>query len=472
MEHRGGFVWLPVVAFSVAVSAGLAAPAAAQGHEVAAALLEKAGAAVDGEGARLQEIFEDIHRNPELAFLETRTAGIVAKELRALGYEVKTGIGRTGVVGILRNGTGTVVMYRADMDANAVEETTGLPYASRARARLASGVEVPVAHLCGHDAHVAWLLGVAKAMTTLRAHWTGTLVLVAQPAEETIQGARAMVRDGLYTTHGVPKPDYLIGLHSAPFPTGTVTFKPGDLNAGTDQLDVTFRGVGGHGSSPHLAKDPVLMAATAVVQYQSIVSRAIDPLHAAVLTVGSIQAGADNNVIPAQALVKINLRWYDAADRTLMLEGIDRINRSLALANGLPADLEPTTLMKGGSVVLSNDEGMARAAAPALRSLLGEKAVVTDLPRLMVSEDFHHLVLDNEAHRYLYMYVGTAQPAHVRQARAEGRLVPYLNHNPDYQVDPAAIPIGAKVGTVTVLELLARSRAAPVKTPRPPDLDG
>jgi len=348
-------------------------------------------------------------------------------------------------------------MFRADMDANGVEEETGLPYASKVRVKLPSGVEVPVAHLCGHDAHVTWLLGVGKVMADLKAEWKGTVVLVAQPAEEPILGAAAMVRDGLYTRHGVPKPDYLVGLHTSPIPTGTVAFKSGDVNAGTDQLDVTFRGIGGHGSSPHLTKDPVLMAAAAVVQYQFIVSRAIDPLHAAVITVGSIQAGSDNNVIPSSALVKINLRWYDEADRKLMLDGIESINQSIASAYGLPAALKPITVMKGGSKVLSNDAEMANTVLPVLQSLLGKKAVIVDVPKVMGSEDFHHLVIDNEKPRYLYMYVGSAKPEHFKRAQAEGKLLPYSNHNPDYQVDLDAIPLGAKVGTVAVLEFLAQS---------------
>lgn len=420
------------------------------------ALTARVNAGIDADSGRLLGIFKDIHQNPELGFMETRTAAIVAKELKALGFEVKTGIGKTGVVGILRNGSGPTVMYRADMDANAVEEATGLPYASKVRVKREDGAEVPVAHLCGHDAHVTWMLGMAKAMVAAKADWHGTLVLVGQPAEELIQGAAAMVRDGLYTKHGVPQPDYLIGLHTTPMPTGMVFFKPGDLNAGTDQLDVTFHGIGGHGSSPHLARDPVLMGAAAIVQYQFIVSRGVDPLHAAVITVGSIQAGADNNVIPASALLKINLRWYDEADRKLMLDGIERINQSISSAYGLPANLKPTTVMKGGSKVLSNDAEMAKAAQPVLRSLLGEKAVIADGPKLMGSEDFHHLVIDNEKHRYLYMYVGSAKPEDVKKAQAEGKLVPYSNHNPDYKVDLDAIPVGAKVATAMVMEFLAK----------------
>lgn len=415
--------------------------------------------AIDADAPRLITIFEDIHQNPELGFMEERTAAIVATELNALGFEVQTGIGRTGVVGLLRNGPGPTVMFRGDMDCNAVKEATGLPYASTKVVRRATNgheEEVPVAHTCGHDAHVAWLLGVARAMADERHEWSGTLVLVGQPAEELGEGAAAMVRDGLYE-RGIPRPDYLIGLHTAPVPTGVVACLPGDINAGTDQLDVTFHGIGGHGSSPHLAKDPVLMACAAVVQYQFIISRAIDPQRAAVLTVGSVQAGTDNNVIPSSALVKINLRWYDEQDRATMLAGIERINRSIAAAYGLPEALAPTTVMKGGAKVLSNDAGMAAAVQPALRELLGDTAVLTDPSlKVMGSEDFHHLVLDNKPHRYLYMYVGTAKPEHVRRARAEGRIFPYANHNPDYQVDEDAIPLGVKIGVAAVRVFMPR----------------
>lgn len=443
--------WIRAVVLALASAGASAGQAAAQA--VPQGLMDRVAAIVDADVGRLQDAFRDIHQHPELGFMEVRTAGIIADELRALGFEVQTEIGQTGVVGILRNGTGPVVMYRADMDANAVEEATGLPYESTVRVTRPDGVEVPVAHLCGHDAHVVWMLGVAKAMVELRDEWSGTLVLVGQPAEEPIMGAKAMVADGLYTDRGVPVPDYLVALHTSPIPTGTVTVTSGELNAGTDQLDVTFHGIGGHGSSPHLTKDPVVMATAAVMQYQAIVSRGVNPLNAAVITVGSIQAGQDNNVIPASALLKINLRWYDPADRELMLAGIDRINASIASAYALPDSLFPTTTMKGGSVVLSNDAGMATAVQPALRSLLGAQAVLTDFPKLMGSEDAHHLVLDNPTHRVLYMYVGTADPDDVARAQSEGRAVPYSNHNPDYRVDLDAIPVGAKIGTLSALTL-------------------
>lgn len=425
----------------------------------AGALLARLHATIEADGDRLKEIFKDLHANPELGFMEVRTAGIVAKELKALGCDVKTNIGVTGVVGILRNGDGPVVMYRADMDCNAVREVTGLPWASTKTAvrKGAAGQdeEVPVMHACGHDAHTTWMLGVAKAFAAHQADWKGTLVFVAQPAEEPGTGAVAMVRDGMYAK-GVPVPDYLVGLHTGPLPTGVVVNMPGKIMAGMDQIDVTFHGVGGHGSSPHLAKDPVLMACAAVVQYQFIVSRAINPLNAAVLTVGSIQAGTDNNVIPASALLKINLRWFEESDRQLMIDGITRINKSIAAAYNLPENLQPELLMKGGAKVLDNDPEMAASALTTLRSFLGERGVLTKLPPAMGSEDFHHLVLENKKFRYLYQFVGTAKPEHFAKAQAEGKQVPYSNHNPDYQVDINAIPLGAKIGAASVATFIGR----------------
>jgi hippurate hydrolase len=230
--------------------------------------------------------------------METRTAAIVAKELKALGFTVTTGIGGTGVVSVLRNGDGPTVMYRADMDANAIEEATGLPYASKVRVKRQDGSEVSVGHMCGHDGHVTWMLGMAKALTGMKSSWQGTIVLIGQPAEEPITGAKAMLDDGPWTKHNLPKPDYFLGMHTAPVPVGVVMISDGAKMAGTDQLDVLFRGIGGHGSTPQLTKDPVLMAAYAVTQYQAIVTRVIDPQQTGVLTVGAIQAGVDNNVIP------------------------------------------------------------------------------------------------------------------------------------------------------------------------------
>lgn len=407
---------------------------------------------VAADSAHLVNVFKDIHANPELGFMEVRTAGIVAKELRTLGYEVRTGIGVTGVVGILRNGAGPVVMYRADMDCNAVEETTGLPYASTKRMKRADGVEVPVAHACGHDAHTTWLLGIARAMVALKAEWRGTLVLVAQPAEEPGGGAEAMAAQ-MYD-QGVPVPDMLLGMHTAPVPIGYYVNAPGDRMAGADQLNVTFRGIGGHGSQPHLTKDPVVMAAMAIIQYQTLISRSMDPQRPAVLTVGAVQAGVDNNVIPASATLKLNLRWFTEQDRRVMLDGIARINEGIAVSNGLPKELYPTMDLGGQYVVpLHNDSALVRRIEPMLTAFNGPGHNVA-VPPVMGSEDFQHLVRKHPEVPYAYLLVGTANAADCQRAQAEGKPFPYTNHNGDYKVDLAAIPYYTRMGTALLLDLL------------------
>jgi hippurate hydrolase len=420
---------------------------------VSAELSASAQAIIDEDNARVTGIFKDIHQNPELGFMEKRTAGIVARELESLGFEVKTGIGKTGVVGVLRNGEGSTVLYRADMDANAVEEMTGLPYASEVRVKREDGGEVPVAHMCGHDAHVAWMLGVAKALVDVKAEWSGTLVMVGQPAEEQLEGAQAMIDDGLYVEHGMPTPDFMLALHTVPLPVGKVANVAGVRMAGTDQIDVTFHGVGGHGSSPQFAKDPVLMAAMAVVQYQAIISRIIDPQKAAVLTVGSIQAGTDNNVIPSTALVKINLRWFSETVREQMINGIRAISESIARAYGLPDDMMPTMVMKGTSTPLVNDATLVKRLQHPLEQLVGEEQVVTDFPTTTGSEDAHLLLGAQQDVPLAYLVVGVAAPEAFAKA---GNKPPYYNHSSDYKVELDAIPFGTKVGTIAALELLAK----------------
>jgi hippurate hydrolase len=409
---------------------------------------------VESDKTHLLTTFKQIHKNPELGFMETETSKIVADELKKFGYEVVTGIGKTGVAGVLKNGKGPVVMYRADMDANAVKETTGLPYASTKVVKRGDGESVPVMHACGHDAHTTWLLGIAKTMKENKDKWQGTLILIAQPAEELIEGARAMTDDPKFKK--LPVPDTLITMHTAPLPTGTMILAKGERMAGTDQIDVTFHGVGGHGSTPHLAIDPVLMAASAIVQYQFIVSRAIDAQKAAVLTVGSVQAGTDNNVIPSSALLKINLRWFDEKDRKLMIDAIKRINDSIAMAYGLPKEKYPTMKQKGWSYPVINDDALVEKVRPAAVRVLGEKMVFDKAPRTMGSEDFHHLVIKNKKSKYLHILLGTAKPKHFKQAQKEGKMVPYSNHNPDFQVDLDAIPLGAKVGSEILLELMKK----------------
>jgi hippurate hydrolase len=444
--------WLVAAAFIV--TCAVSAPT--QGREAGITeQMDRVAGLIDADAARLEKLFKDLHQHPELGFMETRTAGILAKELKALGFQVQTGIGKTGVVGVLKNGEGPTVMYRADMDANAVEEATGLPYASKVRVRREDGSESPVAHMCGHDVHVTWMIGMAKAMVALKDQWQGTLVLVGQPAEEMILGAQAMVNDGLWTDRSLPKPDYFIAMHTAAGPVGVVVSSGGPKMAGTDQIDILFRGVGGHGSMPHLTKDPVLMAAYAVTQYQSIVSHLIDPQATAVLAVGSIQAGADNNVIPSTALVKANLRWYDPKVREQMIAGLRDISNGIARTYGVPEDELPVITMKGGSTPLVNDDALAARLAVPLKALLGDANVVTDLPPATGSEDAHLLLGSFKDVPFNYLVVGVADPVVFAAARKAGKEIPYSLHNPDFMVDLKSIPVGTKVATISMLELLA-----------------
>jgi len=405
------------------------------------------------DSARLVNIFKGIHQYPELAFTEARTSEIVAKDLTALGYNVMTGIGKTGVVGILKNGEGPIVVYRADMDCNAVKETTGLPYASTKMVER-DGVEVPVMHACGHDAHTTWMLGIAKIMVALKDQWKGTLVMVGQPAEEIVSGAKAMSAE-MYEK-GVPEPDYLLGMHTAPVPVGFYVNVPGYRMAGADILDVTFYGIGGHGSAPQEAIDPIVMSANAILQYQTIISRNIDPQSAAVITVGAVQAGTDNNVIPASSDLKLNLRWFSSSDRDFMLDGIKRINEGLAMANNLPKDLYPKMDMIQSVSSLKNDTAMVKKVNKALEAMVGPGRNLTNFPPVMGSEDFHYLVMPLKRQVYDYFFVGVANPTDFQEARKQGKQFPFFNHNGNFKVDLSAIPYYDYLGAGALLEMFQK----------------
>jgi len=421
---------------------------------VAQQLVERINTLVDDDAAHLVEMFKDIHRNPELGFKETRTAEIVAKALTDLGFEVTTGIGGTGVAAILRNGPGPTVMYRADMDALSVEEATGLDYASKVRVGRDDGSESPVAHVCGHDAHVVWMLGMANVLSQITDAWSGTLVLIGQPAEELIAGAKAMVDDGLYDV--VPTPDYFVAMHTAPVPVGMVAASGGSLMSGTDQIDIVFKGVGGHGSMPQLTKDPVLMAALAIVEFQTIVSRTIAPQETAVLSVGAVQAGSVNNVIPDRALLKVNLRWFSPHVRDQLIAGLRAVSNGIARTYGMGEEQLPVITMGGGSTPLVNDERLAARLAGALGKVIDSGNVVTQLPAVTASEDCHLLKGPHADVPLSYLFVGVADPRVCAEASAAGKLFPYSPHSPDYVVDLAAIPFGAKVASYVMLELLGR----------------
>ena len=416
---------------SALVFAGFAYAGQPLSPELARQLIQS----VDDDTERLTSIFKDFHQHPELGLMETRTAGIVAKELSALGYEVTTDIGKTGVVGIMRNGDGPVVLYRGEMDAVPVKETTGVPYASTVTSKDADGNESPVGHLCGHDAHTTWMLSVAKTMATHKDKWSGTLIMLGQPAEETLEGATAMVEDGLFTKHGVPGPDYALAMHSVPVPFGMLVGTAGPLMAGSEQIDVTFHGVGGHGSNPQYTKDPVIMATYAIAQYQAIVSRVIDPRDPAVITVGSVVAGTSNNVIPESATLKINTRFFKESVREQLFNGI------VAISNGN-----------------ANDEALTKRTNAALLAsgLVDEKMLITNFQPVTGSEDFPNLFVKLEGVKHVYKFLGIVSPDIWAKAKKEGKELPWANHNPNYQVDLDAIPLGGKIASIMVMDLMAK----------------
>ena len=441
-----------VVMCSVAMQFALHHPLRAD-EKAQAELAKKVGSLVDQDEKRLLEIFLHLHTHPELGFQEVQTASLVAKEFKDLGYETYTGIGKTGVVGILKNGPGPVVMFRSDMDALPVLEETGLPYASRATGTSASGSLVPVMHACGHDAHVVFLIGVAKVMAELKGAWSGTLVLIAQPAEELIEGARAMVQGGLYDK--APPPDVLIASHVTPqHATGTASVKAGRRNAGTDQIDVIITGVGGHGSAPHQAKNPVELGALAVLAYQSLVSQSIDPQEPSVLTVGSFQAGDANNVIPDVATLKVNIRWFEPAVREKLIAGIKRVTDAIATAADVPQDRMPRYIMKGSAGPLINDAEAVRRAEPALRLALGERNAVPGLPTAMGSEDFQDLASPHPTTKILHVRIGCG-PADVQEQIKQGNR-PAPGHNSKFKVELPTIAAGTKADVMVLLEFLKK----------------
>jgi amidohydrolase len=308
--------------------------------------------------------YKDLHSHPELSMQEMRTAGLAEKHLRETGYEVTAGIGKTGVVGVLRNGDGPIVMLRADMDALPIREATGLDYASKATAKDAAGQTVPVAHACGHDMHVTWLMGASSLMAKGRDHWKGTLVALFQPGEETAQGARAMIEDKL--TERIPKPDVVLGQHVMLGPAGLITGSAGPITSAADSLQIRLFGRGAHGSMPQASVDPVVMAASTVLRLQTIISREVAATDAAVLTIGVLQAGTKENVIPDEAIIRLNVRTFDEGVRKHILSAIERIARAEAEASGAPRAPEITPIDQYPLNV--NDKEASDKVAGALRA--------------------------------------------------------------------------------------------------------
>lgn len=375
----------------------------------------------------LETLYKDVHSHPELSMQETRTAGIAAERLKQAGYEVTTGVGKTGVVGLLPNGEGPTVMLRADMDALPIAEATGLDYASKVTATDAEGNTVPVGHMCGHDMHVAWLVGAATLMSRKRDAWKGTLMVVFQPGEETAQGAQAMIDDGLLKRF--PTPDVVLGQHVMVGSAGSVAGSAGPITSAADSLQIRLFGRGAHGSMPQASIDPVVMAASVVLRLQTVVSREVAATDAAVITVGVLQAGTKENVIPDDAIIKLNVRTFDAGVRKHVLEAIERIVNAEAEASGAPRKPEITPLDRYPLNV--NDETASNRIAEAFRTYFSPERVRHTGPA-PASEDFGCFGTAWQVPS-VFWFVGGNDPKTYEKAMAAGKLndLP-VNHSPKF----------------------------------------
>jgi hippurate hydrolase len=401
-----------------------AAASAAQAASLPAPFAEQ----LNANYPSVEALYQDLHRNPELGFNEHRTAAELAKHARALGYEVTTGVGGTGVVAILKNGPGPTVMLRTEMDALPVQEKTGLPFASTVTTKNKAGETVSVAHACGHDLHMASWYGTAKLMADNRKAWHGTLMLIGQPAEEPVAGAAAMLKDGLFTRF--PKPDYALSLHDdASGPSGTIMYHAGPFRASSDVVNITIFGQGGHGAVPHETRDPVVMAARVVMALQTLVSRENNPVDPVVITVGSIHGGTQGNIIPDQVKLQLTVRTFSDAVRKRVLASIAREVKGEAIAANMPkaplVDVEP------GTDSVYNDPALMNRVVPVLQAALG-KDKVAEMPQKMTSEDFSQYGLAG-AHALL-LHVGAVAPERLEAAKKAGEHLPGT-HSPQWAPD-------------------------------------
>ena len=417
-------------------------------------LAAAAPAAVDGLDAlypQLDALYLDLHKNPELSMKEEKTAARMAAELKKLGYEVTTGVGGTGVVGVLRNGKGPTVLLRTELDALPVEEKTGLPYASKVTGVNPAGQTVPVMHACGHDAHMAGWTGAAALLARGKDRWRGTVLMVGQPGEETVQGARAMLADGFLQRF--PKPDFAIAVHdSSDKPAGKVFFVPEYGMAGVDSVDVTIFGRGGHGAKPNTTVDPVVIAARTVLAWQTLISREKDPLEPAVLTVGSIHGGTKYNIIPDEVKLQITVRTFKPEVRKLLLEGIERIAKAESAAALSPN--EPLVKFSESQGATYNDPVVTRRLAAMLARELGADNVKENPPE-MVAEDFGEFGKAAGVPSVL-LRIGAVEPAKYQAAMKNGTPLPSL-HSSGFAPDrERTIRTAATTLTLCALELLGK----------------
>ena len=418
----------------------------------------------DAELPSLLGIYQDIHSHPELSGYEERTAALVAKELRAAGCDVTENFGKYdlspwkcyGVVGVMKNGTGPTVLVRTDMDALPVHEETGLPYASKVTTKTDDGKEVPVMHACGHDAHVAMLVGVARALAKLKDQWRGTIVFVGQPAEEAGNGARALLHAGLYEKFG--KPEFALGFHDkADLQTGHVGVTEGYTYANVDSVDVTVRGVGGHGAYPHKTKDPIVLAAEMINAWQTIASRENNPIDPIVVTVGSIHGGTKHNIIPDEVKMQLTVRTYKADTRKRVLAAIEQIAKGCAMAAGIPPERAPIISVdkeRFTPATYNNPDLTKRLVAVWKKSLGSENVEIVD--PTMGGEDFAEYSLSDHSIPAVDFHVGAVDPTKVAEFKQAGKELPTLHSSKFAPVPEPTIRTGIVAMATAVLELMKR----------------
>src|SRR5438874_9996328 len=414
----------------------------------------------------LLAIYKDIHSHPELSGHEERTALLIAKELRAAGCQVTEHLGKYenaklkgyGVVGVMKNGDGPIVLVRTDMDALPVEEETGLPYASTTVAQNDEGKDVHVMHACGHDAHMAAFIGTVRALAKLKDQWHGTIVFVAQPAEETGNGARALLKDGLYEKFG--KPNFALGFHDkADLETGHVGVTEGYTYANVDSVDVTVRGLGGHGAYPHKTKDPIVLAAEMINQWQTIASRETNPLDPSVVTVGSIHGGTKHNISPDEVKMQLTVRTYKADVRERVLAAIERIAKGCATAAGLPPDKMPTVTVERNhfAPAMYNNPELTKRLVAAWKKTLGDQNVEMADPT-MGGEDFsEYSLLPEHSIPAVNFHVGAVDPAKIAESKKPGAPpLPTLHSSKFAPVPEPTIRTGMVAMTAAVLDLMKK----------------
>ena len=403
---------------------------------------------VDAMYPWLDTIYKDLHAHPEIAFQEVRTAGKLAAEMRKLGFTVTEKVGKTGIVAVLKNGAGPTVLVRTDMDGLPMEEKTGLPYASRARA-TSEGRDSFVTHSCGHDIHMTSWLATARTLVELKGQWKGTLVFIGQPAEEIVSGAKAMLDDGLFKRF--PKPDYAFALHSWPLAHGTVGFNDGPVSSNSDAIEIVFKGRGGHGSAPDKSVDPITIAARFVVDVQTVVSREKDPKEFGVVTIGAIQGGTVGNIIPDNVQVRGTIRSYSPAVRAKLLDGVRRVANASAAMAGAPA---PDVQLISGGAAIVNSEALVAKTEAVFKDAFGA-AKAQRMPAMTASEDFSLFV--NEGVPSMFFFTGVYDPEAVAEAEREGGKPIAFNHSPFYAPVPEpSIKTAAQAMSLAVLNVLGR----------------